>query len=195
MRASTISFGSAHDRILATATGLFSKYGYNGVSTRYIASGADVNEVAIYRRYPHKRDLYYAVLESELQQIHLRGDLLAGLTEARNGRVALDRTFELIVLTFAQKPDFMRLVQFSVLELNEDLDRLLRKHLGELIEVISSYLKPWVDKGELRCSDPKTLVLTLVTIAFSYHSLHRVFSDDVSTPETMLHAYTEFCRR
>jgi AcrR family transcriptional regulator len=190
-RVSTFGAGNTQDRILATATGLFARYGFNGVSTRHIASGADVNEVTIYRRYPSKRALYHAVLESELQRVSLRGDLLAQVAEARSGRAALDRTFELIAATFAQKPEFFRLVQFSALELNEDLDQLLRRHLGELIEVLASYLKPWIDSGELRCSNPKALVLTLVTIAFSYHALHRMFTADVATPETMLHAYED----
>jgi AcrR family transcriptional regulator len=190
-RVSTFGEGNTQDRILATATGLFARYGFNGVSTRHIASGADVNEVTIYRRYPSKRALYHAVLESELQQVSLRGDLLAHVADARSGRAALDRTFELIAATFSQKPEFFRLVQFSVLELNEDLDQLLRKHLGELIEVLAGYLKPWIEAGELRCSNPKALVLTLVTIAFSYHALHRMFSADIATPETMLRAYED----
>jgi AcrR family transcriptional regulator len=190
-RVSTFGAGNTQDRILATATGLFARYGFNGVSTRHIASGADVNEVTIYRRYPSKRALYHAVLESELQQVSLRGDLLAHVADARSGRAALDRTFELIAATFSQKPEFFRLVQFSVLELNEDLDQLLRKHLGELIEVLAGYLKPWIEAGELRCSNPKALVLTLVTIAFSYHALHRMFSADIATPETMLRAYED----
>jgi len=39
----------------------------------------------------------------ELQQIHLRGDSLAWLAEAHNGRAALDRTFQLILTTFEQR--------------------------------------------------------------------------------------------
>jgi len=84
-------------------------------------------------------------------------------------------------------------VQFSVLELSEDIDRLLRKHLSELIAVLATYLKPWVDNGEVRCSDAKVLVLTLITIASSYPPIHRMFSGDISTPETMLRAYADFC--
>jgi AcrR family transcriptional regulator len=59
----------AGERILTTATELFARFGYNGVSTRDVASAAQVNEVTVYRHFPHKHDLYLAVLESELQQL------------------------------------------------------------------------------------------------------------------------------
>ncbi len=192
-RPSITSTRSTGDRILAAASGLFARYGYNGISTRDIASRADVNEVTIYRRYSSKRDLYHAVLESELQQIHLRGDSLAWLAEAQDGRTALDRAFQVIVTTFAEKPNLLRLVQYSVLELSDDLDQLLHKHLGELIAALVNHLTPWVNNGEVRCSNANVLVLMLLTIASSYPAIYRVFSGDISTPETMLRAYTDFC--
>ncbi|HEV2215392.1 MAG TPA: helix-turn-helix domain-containing protein, partial [Terracidiphilus sp.] len=86
----------AEERILAQAASLFSQFGYNGVSTREIAAAADVNEVTIYRHFPRKRDLYRAVLGRELQQVHVRGDLLTRLAGAENGRQALECTFELL---------------------------------------------------------------------------------------------------
>ena len=72
-----------------------------------------------------------------------------------------------------------------------DIDPFLRKHLGELIEVIARYLEPWVSKGELRCTSPKALVLSLIAIILSHRSLHRLFSGDGSGAETMLKAYIE----
>jgi AcrR family transcriptional regulator len=115
---------SAEERIMATAAGLFATFGYNGVSTRDIASGAGVNEVTIYRHHPRKRDLYMAVLEAELQQVILRGDLLARVAEASDGKMALARTFELIAATLTHRPELLRLIQFSALELGEDINPL-----------------------------------------------------------------------
>jgi len=117
--------GSAEERILTTAASLFAQFGYNGVSTREIASSAEVNEVTIYRHYPRKRDLYVAVLAAELQRVHLRGELLTKLAEAQTGRAALTCTFELIATTLQQQPQLLRLLQYSALELSDDLDPLL----------------------------------------------------------------------
>jgi TetR/AcrR family transcriptional regulator len=184
--------GDAESRILTTAAERFASFGYNGVSTRDIASGAGVNEVTIYRHYPRKRDLYVAVLDSELQKVKLSGDLLAKVAEAGDAKTAVARTFELIAATMMQRPELLRLVQYSALELSEDIDPLLRRHLGQLVEVIARYLEPWVDRGDLRSSSAKALVLSLVAIFLSHRSLHRLFSGDGSGPEAMINAYAEF---
>jgi AcrR family transcriptional regulator len=185
--------GSTEERILTKAAALFAQFGYNGVSTREIATSAEVNEVTIYRRYPRKRDLYAAVLSAELQRVHLRGELLTRLAEADNGRTALACTFELISTTLLQQPQLIRLLGYSALELSVDIDPLLRKHLGELVEVVARYLEPWVQRGELRCANAKTLVLTLCAIILSREPLHRVFPGDASSMNTLFETYSEFC--
>jgi AcrR family transcriptional regulator len=133
----------AGQRILATATSLFARHGYNGVSTREIASAAQVNEVTVFRHYPRKHDLYLAVMKSGLRQFHLRGDLLASIAEARDGQTALARTFDLIAETLMEKPELLRLLQYSALELSTDFDPLVRRHLNEFVEVTAHYLEPW----------------------------------------------------
>jgi AcrR family transcriptional regulator len=181
------------ERILVAAAGLFARFGYNGISTREIASAAGVNEVTIYRYYSCKRDLYLAALDSELRQVSLRDDLLARVAEAQDGQKVLVRTFELIDATLRDRPEFVRLLQYSALELNEDIDPLLRRHLGELIEVISSYLEPWVNNGQLHCASAKLLTLTLISIVLSRTVLHRVLSGCVPELEAMFSAYAELC--
>jgi len=183
--------GEAEARILSIAAGMFANFGYNGVSTRDIAIGAQVNEVTIYRHYPRKRDLYVAVLDAELQQVKLRGDLLARIAEAQDAKMAVARTFELIAATLLDRQDLLRLMQYCSLEMGDDIDPLLRRHLGELVEVIARYLEPWVSKGELGCASAKTLVLSLIAIILSHRSLHRLFAGDGSSPEALFKAYAE----
>jgi AcrR family transcriptional regulator len=187
----SLARGDAEARILASAAGLFANFGYNGVSTRDIATGAGVNEVTIYRHYPRKRDLYVAVLDAELKQVKLRGDLLARIAEASDGRMVLTRTFELFVATLTHRPELLRLVQYSALELGEDIDPLLRRHLGELVEVVARYLEPWVSRGELRCTSAKSLILAQIAIILSHRSLHRVFMGDGDGPEAMFKAFAD----
>lgn len=182
----------AGERILTTATELFARFGYNGVSTRDVASAARVNEVTVYRHYPRKHDLYLAVLESELQQLRFRGDLLARVAEAPNGRAAVGRAFELLTKTLMHRQEILRLLQYSALELNETFDPLVRRHLGELIEVVARYLEPWIENGELRCTNAKTVILTLVGIVISHNSLQRVFLGKELGPERMFEAYAGF---
>lgn len=184
--------GETGGRILSTAAALFAQFGYNGVSTREIAAAAEVSEVTIYRHYPRKRDLYLAVLSAELARVHLRAELLTRLAQARSGREALAATHELLA-TALQQPQLLRLLGYSVLELSEDLDALLRQHLGELVELVSRYLQPWIEKGAIRAASAKTLVLTLIAIVLGRGHLRRVFHEDAVGAHALLDAYAEFC--
>lgn len=181
----------AGERIIATGADLFARFGYNGVSTRDIASAAQVNEVTIYRHYPRKHDLYLAVLESELSQVHLGGGLLARIAEAPDARTALARALDAVAKTLVNRPRMLRLVQFGMLEMNTDFDPLLRRHLGELVEVIARYLEPWIEKGELRCTNAKNAILALVAIAMGHEPLQRLFSTKATGLEPMCAAYSD----
>ena len=183
--------GGTEERILTTAAALFAQFGYNGVSTREIAGSAEVNEVTIYRHYPRKRDLYLAVLSAEVQRVHLRGELLTHLAEAQTGRAALAGAFDLIATTLMHEPQLLRLLGFSALELSDELDPLLRRHLGEQVEVIARYLDPWIQRGELRCANAKTLVLTLIAIVLGRGPLHRVFNIGSDHLPALFEAYAQ----
>jgi AcrR family transcriptional regulator len=183
--------GDVEGRILASATGLFANYGYNGVSIRDIAAHASLNEVTIYRHYPRKRDLYLAVLASEMRQVKLGGDLLARIAEASDAKKVLTHTFELISATLLTRPELLRLIQYSALEMGEDLNPLVHKHLSQLVEVMVRYLEPWVSRGELRCTNAKVLVLSLVGIILSHRTLDRLFFGDGSGLEAMFGAFAE----
>ncbi len=185
--------GGAEGRILATAAALFAQFGYNGVSTREIAGSAEVNEVTIYRHYPRKRDLYLAVLSAEVQRVHLRGELLTRLAEATNAKEALAGAFELIETTLQREPKLLRLLSFSALELSEELDPLLRRHLGEQVEVIARYLEPWIERGDLRCASAKALVLALVAIVLGREPLHRIFNGDSDSLPALFESYARTC--
>jgi hypothetical protein len=58
--------------------------------------------------------------------------------------------------------------------------------------VVARYLEPWIKNGELRCSNAKTVILTLVGIVISHKSLQRVFLGKESGPERMFEAYASF---
>jgi hypothetical protein len=129
-------------------------------------------------------------LESELQKVRLRGDLLAEVAHAPDARAALESTYELIKSALAEER-LLRLLQFSSLELGKDIDPLLRKHLLELVEVIAGYLHPWVDNGQLQCANAKVVVLTFVAIVLNYNSVFRVFSEGMPGLAITLDAHAD----
>src|SRR5262245_36351776 len=55
-------------QILDAACGLFARQGFSGATTRQIAEHAHITEALIFRHFPNKEDLYWAVLEDKLQR-------------------------------------------------------------------------------------------------------------------------------
>src|ERR1043166_752492 len=53
-------------QILELATELFAKQGYQGTTTRQIAQEVHVNEAIIFRHFPTKEELYWAVIENQI---------------------------------------------------------------------------------------------------------------------------------
>lgn len=188
--------GKIEERILAAAAHLFSCGGYSGVSTREIASSAGVNEVTVYRHFPRKRDLYLAALAAELGGVHLRGHQLKEVAEATNAHQALTRVFTLIETALLGRPLVLPLLLYGALESTADVDALLRRHLGEFVEVVASYLDPWMergmDEGKLFSRSARGLVMALVSIAVFRRSLERVFpSNPIAT--NAVEAFADLC--
>ena len=52
-------------QILAVATSLFARQGFQGTRTREISAKACVNEAILFRHFPSKEDLYWAVLDEK----------------------------------------------------------------------------------------------------------------------------------
>src|SRR5438270_8554947 len=69
----------AEDRrqqILDVAMSLFARQGFEGTTTREIAEMARVNEAIIFRHFPTKEDLYWAIIERKCQNSGRRAMLM-----------------------------------------------------------------------------------------------------------------------
>src|SRR5437660_10132615 len=71
------------EQILSVATRLFARQGFQGTTTKEIAAHAGVTEALIFRHFPSKDDLYWAVIEEKIKgasspRERLRAKLAAG---------------------------------------------------------------------------------------------------------------------
>ncbi|HYX68755.1 MAG TPA: helix-turn-helix domain-containing protein, partial [Terriglobales bacterium] len=79
---------TARDRrqqILEVASRLFARQGFNGTTTRHIAEASGVNEALIFRHFPSKEELYWAVIEEKCKigtwQQELEAELASGRSD------------------------------------------------------------------------------------------------------------------
>jgi len=66
----------AKERMIAAAVALFARAGFNGVTTRDIASSANVSEGNLFRYFHSKRELFLAAIDHELGKLRTRARLL-----------------------------------------------------------------------------------------------------------------------
>jgi AcrR family transcriptional regulator len=106
--------------IIEAAVRLFSERGFQGVTTRELASSVGVTEPVLYQHFPSKRDLYYAIIEWKMEQTK---DLQRQLAEACDNpapAVEFYRKLGRLVLDWHQSdPSFLRLMLRSGLEGHE----------------------------------------------------------------------------
>lgn len=144
----------AEDRrqqILERATDLFARQGYGRTTTRQIAQRAGVNEAIIFRHFPSKEDLYWAVIE---HKIHTRGgrEQLRSAIQAGGGDVAvLTRIAEKIL---QRDTTLSRLLLFTALENHRLSHRFFRTHVAQYYEVLADYVQRGVAEGRFRSVDP-----------------------------------------
>jgi len=146
-----------HDRrqeILAAAMELFAKKGFQGTTTRDLASQAEVNEAIIFRHFNNKQELYSAILE------HKAGDRSDARLEeferlAKEGDD--ERFFQAVGTAFLEKHEkdttFMRLLLFSALEGHELSEMFVASMTAR--NPISNYIRKRIEEGAFRPMDPQ----------------------------------------
>ena len=118
--------GSTEQRLVEAAVQLFSRQGYNATSTREVALVADVNEASLFRHFS-KQDLFWAALQSRLQQVRLRKELQEGLSRFDKPERVVPLIFEFLVYTAVCQCELIRLLNVGFLELRPGTERLVQR--------------------------------------------------------------------
>jgi AcrR family transcriptional regulator len=179
-------------RILDSAAALFAKSGFSGTVTHEISHLAGVNESTLFRHFPSKLELYIATLDSILGDVRLTEDSIGQIRKASSGCTALDNALGAVTLAFEKDPLLHRLVQFGMLELPEQIQLLLRRHLYELVEQVSQHLEPWIEHGRANLR-AKTIVLTFLAAVMNYRLVAEAFQADMAHPLSTFGLFTGMC--
>jgi AcrR family transcriptional regulator len=153
---------STRDRIIAAAVTLFARAGFNGVSTKELARGAHVCDGNIFKHFPTKRDLFIAAIDSELEKLSVRAEVLAQSANVEDSRIALRTLFELITDTVVKNPELVRLLHFSFLEFGPDVESVYRRHLDAIITTSSRNFGKWSQNSGFRDMNAQVTVLSFV---------------------------------
>lgn len=176
------SSGDRRQQILEVATGMFAEKGFAATTTREIAARAKVNEALIFRHFPTKDDLYWAVLETKIGSDNCQQQLQELLAAPGDVRSTLASVAEWMLSRSVQDPTATRLSLFCGLGHHDLSKRFFEKYVATYFEVLGYYLRQQMRHGVLRTLDPMMAARSFVG-AVSYHSLLReLFGSDTVGP-------------
>ncbi len=162
-KASRLTAPDRRQQILAVAMDLFARRGFRGTTTRQIAERAGVNEAILFRHFPHKEDLYWAILDCKCRRAGGRQRLEEELRAAGNGRgssgAEQDRKMfatiaEGILRRNAEDNTLPRLLLFSALEHHRLSQRFFRTHVASYYEALARHIRRRIREGAFRRVDP-----------------------------------------
>lgn len=148
---------SAQDRrqqIMQVATELFARQGFDGTTTRQIAERARVNEALIFRHFPRKEALYWAVIDHKCRAGGARGKLESKLRAQGHAREVFAAIAEDILRRNSEDTTLGRLLLFSALENHRLSQRFFRTHVADYYEVLADTIRERIRAGCFRRVDP-----------------------------------------
>jgi AcrR family transcriptional regulator len=164
---------SAEDRrqqILQVATELFASKGYEGATTREIARRAKVNEAIIFRHFPTKEELYWAVIEAKCKVSANKGFLTELLALDQPVRETFASLAETILGRREKDQSLTRLLFFTALENHRLSHRFFQSYVADYYEILGDYIQQRMDTGEFRKLDPQLAARGFLGMVV-YHSL------------------------
>jgi TetR/AcrR family transcriptional regulator len=156
MAATPARFSAAQRRtqILDVAMRLFARQGFQGTTTREIAEAARVNEAIIFRHFPSKDDLYWAVIEHKIESGNGHERLRERLESTAGDVEVFAAIAQQILERQAKDTTMSRLLLFSGLENHRLSQRFFRTYVAEYYEILAGHIRRRIRDGEFRDVDP-----------------------------------------
>jgi AcrR family transcriptional regulator len=141
MRQTRLPGQDRREQILGIAMELFARQGFRGTTTRQIAEASGVNEAIIFRHFPHKQDLYWAVIEQKCRDAGQRKQLLRKrLSEHKPDREIFAEIAEDLLNRHRGDPSRSRLLLFTALENHELSERFFQTYVAKYFEVLAEHI-------------------------------------------------------
>jgi AcrR family transcriptional regulator len=151
---------------------LFSERGFGGTTTREIARAARITEALIFRHFPHKEDLYDAILEEKAREAGTERwvDELRAAGETGNDLDVLRRLMSLIMTHGRQDPEFLRLMLHAALDRREMMREFRTRHMAPVYQEVVRFVEAGQRDGRFRPENPHAVARVLMGVP-SYHAM------------------------
>lgn len=163
-------------QILAVATSLFARQGFQGTKTREISEKARVNEALLFRHFPSKEELYWAVLNEKCKARRGFSELKNLLSSGR----PVPEVFAAIAVGLLRRnfedASVLRLWLFSGLENHRLYRRFYRAYMADYYDVLAGYIRLQIRAGAFRPVNPYLAARGFLGMILDYILTQGVFS-------------------
>jgi AcrR family transcriptional regulator len=177
-------------QILAVATALFARRGFHGTTTREIAEQVGVQEVILFRLYPSKEELYWAVMEAKCDAAPGVAGLKELLAAGRPDKEVFTTLAAGLIERNRKDASLLRLLLFCALEEHKLMDRFTSKYMAVYYETLAAYIGQRIKAGAFRAVDPVLAARGFLGMVF-----HHVMSIELfgikAEPQKVAAAFTD----
>lgn len=139
-------------RILSSALRLFAAKGYDGTTTKDLASAAKVAEGTLFRHFPNKKAILIEVATAGW--VEILTDLLTELSEMANYQ-AVAEVMRRRMLRMRENNDMLKVCFMEVQFHRELRDRIQTEVIVKMTDVAEAFFQTAMDKGIYRPMNPK----------------------------------------
>jgi len=155
------------EKILKTATALFSQYGYKGTSIRKIASTVGIRESAIYNHYKNKEEIFLEVARNifsspfsfshdEIKELALRGKAFLQKYAMQYKMLTFDKSNE----------NMFRLLMIELMQNKSLREQFMSEFHDKNIQLLSEGFFVMMQNSLIRSSDPMLISYEFISTLF-----------------------------
>ena len=170
-----ISGEDRRQQIIDVALELFARQGFKGTTTRQIAQHARVNEALIFRHFPHKEALYWAVIADKCRKTRGCEELQKKLEGAEDPREVFTWLAGEVLRRNREDTGRSRLLLYSALENHRLSQRFFRTHIAGYYELLADYIRARIRDGVFRDVDPALAARGFLGMLFYHFLIQELF--------------------
>jgi AcrR family transcriptional regulator len=164
-------------QILEVSAKLFARRGFRGTTTRQIAERAHVNEAILFRHFPRKEDLYWAILDGKNRVAARRKELEELFETGGNEQEIFAAIAEGILRRNTADSSLSRLLLFSALEDHRLSRRFFQTHVERYYDVLARHIREKIRAGTFRPVDPLLAARGFIGMVAYHFQIQELFGD------------------